>query len=280
MNAYIHAIKRQAALILAVCLALCGQVYAAVLPDGIDTIEDGAFQGDSSLTEISIPETVATIGSEAFADCENLREINIYNPSTALAANALGRKGETRLIRGKYNSTAKTFASQYGFDFRYLPEEVMRVLYWMADKIVAGTTYSQYDCIGFARAAYKNALGVYIASSCPAMYSFADGLHLSKSQIKQLKPGDVVCFTDDKYWDDPGFSFDNPAFCKHVGVYVGGLTMNIKNKDGVYEEITFDEGTFFESSQGAGKTRVNVILLDNSRNYYNRNFMGAVRILY
>ncbi len=272
MNAYIHTHRRSAALIFAVCLALCGRAYAAILPDSIVYIESGAFQGDDSLTSVCIPESVASVGAEAFADCSNLYQIEVHNPSAVLSANSLGRKGETRLIRANYGSTAKTYASQYGFEFRYLQEEVSRPLAWAAAKVQAGATYSQYDCIGFVRASYSNALGIYVAQTCPAMFSYSNGLRLSKSQIKEMQPGDIICFTDDKYWKKTDFNnFTNPKYCTHVGMYVGAGYVN-----GVY----YSGGVFVESSQGAGKTRFNVILLNSSSHYYNRNFMGAIRILY
>lgn len=56
----------------------CGKdVCVGVIPEAINGhrvtgIADNAFRGCTSLTEITIPESVETIGSSAFAGCRNL----------------------------------------------------------------------------------------------------------------------------------------------------------------------------------------------------------------
>lgn len=49
----------------------------AVIPDGIHSIESGAFKLCDFVTEISLPETVERIGESAFKGCTSLSEINI-----------------------------------------------------------------------------------------------------------------------------------------------------------------------------------------------------------
>ena len=53
------------------------QVKSAEILDGVTSIEDNAFGGCTSLTEIRIPESVTSIGGGAFVGCTSLTEIVI-----------------------------------------------------------------------------------------------------------------------------------------------------------------------------------------------------------
>lgn len=51
------------------------------VPDGVETIAKGAFQGNKYIQTIRIPTSVYYIGDNAFADCENLKSIEVYPSS-------------------------------------------------------------------------------------------------------------------------------------------------------------------------------------------------------
>ena len=53
-----------------------GDEENVVIPDGIEKIESGAFSG-TAIKSITIPDTVTTIGRDAFFNCQNLAEINV-----------------------------------------------------------------------------------------------------------------------------------------------------------------------------------------------------------
>ncbi len=50
-----------------------------IIPNGVKTIEDGAFEGCTSLTSVNIPDSVRTIGDWAFARCTSLTSVIIGN---------------------------------------------------------------------------------------------------------------------------------------------------------------------------------------------------------
>ena len=49
----------------------------AVIPDGVTAIADGAFQGCTSMTEVTVPDGVTSIGAEAFRSCWALKGIQL-----------------------------------------------------------------------------------------------------------------------------------------------------------------------------------------------------------
>lgn len=60
------------------CFAYCDFVNFTI-PDGITTIDYGAFDGCEKLTNITIPNSVTSIGDYAFSRCTRLKKISIPN---------------------------------------------------------------------------------------------------------------------------------------------------------------------------------------------------------
>ncbi|WP_242403069.1 leucine-rich repeat protein, partial [Prevotella scopos] len=54
---------------------ICSSLTSVTIPNSVTTIGDNAFIGCSSLTSVTIPNSVTRIGSEAFRNC-------IYNHRT------------------------------------------------------------------------------------------------------------------------------------------------------------------------------------------------------
>lgn len=55
----------------------CSHISSYTIPQGITSIEFGAFSNCSRLTDVVIPEGVASIGEYAFADCKRLNTVHI-----------------------------------------------------------------------------------------------------------------------------------------------------------------------------------------------------------
>ena len=72
------------ALLLAIA-PLCASAETAVIPSGVTVIDDEAFAGCVSLSQITIPASVQTIGKDAFADSELPLLIRTEPQSAAMA---------------------------------------------------------------------------------------------------------------------------------------------------------------------------------------------------
>ena len=59
-----------------------------IIPNSVITIGEDAFSGRSGLTSINIPNSVTTIGSNAFSFCSGLTSINIPNSVTTIGGGA------------------------------------------------------------------------------------------------------------------------------------------------------------------------------------------------
>ena len=74
-----------------------------VTQDGVEykvtKIGEGAFQNNTGLTDVTIPASIISIGSSAFAGCKNLKSITVYN-KTPISLSAIGTRGFTRTDSG------------------------------------------------------------------------------------------------------------------------------------------------------------------------------------
>jgi len=66
----------------------CGIKGNYVIPDGVTTIEDGAFLVCAGLTSVTIPNSVTSIGGGAFAGCTGLTSVTIPNSVTKIEIDA------------------------------------------------------------------------------------------------------------------------------------------------------------------------------------------------
>jgi uncharacterized repeat protein (TIGR02543 family) len=75
--------------------AYCSSLTSITLPNSVTTIGASAFAYCSSLTSITIPDSVTTIGDGAFYGCTGLTSITIPNSVTSIGGNAFYSTGLT-----------------------------------------------------------------------------------------------------------------------------------------------------------------------------------------
>ena len=66
------------------------EIKDLVIPEGITSIYDCAFQGCNGLTSLTIPNSVTHIGSFAFSDCQNITSVIIPNSVKSMGSVAFG----------------------------------------------------------------------------------------------------------------------------------------------------------------------------------------------
>ncbi len=103
----------------------CDNITELILPEGLETIKDYAFDSSGSFKTVNIPQSVTKIGYDAFSSCSDLESINVDENNTAYSSDdgVLYDKEQTQLIRfpqskaGSYKvlDTTKKIGS-YAFD--------------------------------------------------------------------------------------------------------------------------------------------------------------------
>lgn len=84
---------------------MCTSLKSITIPNGIEVIDENAFNGCSSLTNVIIPNTVENIRFKAFSSCDSLTEINLPDSVTSINWQAFGRCKNLRKVNLGKNLT-------------------------------------------------------------------------------------------------------------------------------------------------------------------------------
>jgi hypothetical protein len=79
----------------------CSGLTSVTVPDSVTSIGESAFQGCNGLTSVTIPGSVTNIGDDAFASCGSLTALGVdtQNPSYSSLGGVLFDKNQTTLIQ-------------------------------------------------------------------------------------------------------------------------------------------------------------------------------------
>ncbi len=264
MNKNMHKPGRLAAWLsaLAILLTCSGALADAVLPKGIEVIEESAFEGCNALGTMELPESLQTLGERALARCATLGLITVRSQSLKLGEDALGEEEESKVVEA-YPGTSVQFyvdgiPEKYGWEFHSLVSPSQKLIAYA--ETLLGTSYSKMDCVTYARHCYMKALGITIENTCPKVQQNMGNYGGKRiDSIDDLLPGDILCWSADS-------STADPTRCTHVGIYVGAGTVDGKE---------YKTGVFIESSSGAGKVRYWAF---QKATYYTKRFMNAWRM--
>ena len=83
-----YAIKEGTRLLADCAFDGCSSLTSVTIPNSITSIGNGAFRNCSSLTSVTIPNSVMSIGNYAFGGCSSLRSVTIGNSVTSIGNGA------------------------------------------------------------------------------------------------------------------------------------------------------------------------------------------------
>ena len=264
MNKNMHKPGRLAAWLaaLAILLTCSGALADAVLPEGIEVIEESAFEGCDALKAVDLPKSLRELESRAFAQCKSLGLITVRSQDLRAGSEALGEDQEGKIIESEPGMSFlfyyTSLPDEYGWEVWSLVSPSQKLIAYA--ETLLGTSYSKMDCVTYARHCYMKALGITIDNTCAKVQQNTGNRGGTRiDNIADLQPGDILCWSADS-------STADPTRCTHVGIYVGAGTVDGKE---------YKTGVFIESSRGAGKVRYWAL---QKASYYTKRFMNAWRM--
>lgn len=97
-----------------------------VIEDGVTSVGSYMFYSCSNLINITLPLSVQSIGNNAFADCNKLEKLKVYNRACAFNTECTG---SYTTICGYAGSTAEAYANENGLNFELIPDDDHRHFY-------------------------------------------------------------------------------------------------------------------------------------------------------
>lgn len=93
---------------------------ALILPVGIETVDEEAFAGDTTIETVVIGKKASAIGKRAFAGCTGLKAVSIGSMDIEIADNAFEGCGSDIVFYAHDDSTARLWALAHGYEFESL----------------------------------------------------------------------------------------------------------------------------------------------------------------
>lgn len=113
--------------------AECSSLTSITIPEGVTSIGDSAFQRCSSLTDVVIPEGVAEIGNYAFHFCSSLARMTIPDSVTAISQTAFSGCQELTLVVLP-GSFAEQYAQSNNINYEYLTMDAKTLQLTVSDE--------------------------------------------------------------------------------------------------------------------------------------------------
>ena len=156
-----------------------------VIPSTIDgkrvtRIGDEAFSACTSLTSVTIPDSVTSIGDSAFYRCTNLTSVTIPDSVTSIGWGAF-YGCESLTIRGKSGSYAETYAKDENIPFKAITFPVTNKSSLSADSVILGKSITVNCAAKEGTAPYTYA--VYYRKAGTEKWTAAQG-YKENAQVK------------------------------------------------------------------------------------------------
>lgn len=111
-----------------------GSTWNLNIPDYITEFGDYAFTGNNTIKSISLPASVAKVGTNTFRDCYNLSDVYIYSNNIEISNTAFEREHNGEVINSDLklyvyrDSAGEEYAINKDIEYRYfVPDEILIV---------------------------------------------------------------------------------------------------------------------------------------------------------
>ena len=154
-------------------------VTELIIPDGVTSIGDYAFEGCTSLTSIMIPDSVTSIGDYAFEGCTSLTSIVIPDSVTSIGYVAfIGCTGLTSITVDEDNTSYQSIdGNLYSKDGRTLIQYAIgkkNTSFTIPDRVKSIGEWAFRDCTGLTSIVIPDSvtsIGLYAFYSCTGLTS-------------------------------------------------------------------------------------------------------------
>ena len=160
------------------------------IPDSVTTIGNYAFWSCTSLTSVVIPDSVTTIGEEAFYDCDSLTSVTIGDSVTTIGNNAFSRCGLKSVYCKPTTPPAGGSSMFYNTSATiYIPEGSLRA-YKMAENWSGyADCFVEYDYNSTVTISYTTSDGMPVDAHAPIVSnSYQNGVGELKYFGKDIIP--------------------------------------------------------------------------------------------
>lgn len=126
----------------------CSNLKTLVVPEGVTELPSFCFQYSSSLTSVSLPSTLESIGYMAFTECNNLKEVLIPSKTKYIDPTAfVGMDGKDNNInfKGWFGSPAYYFAKKHNLVFKGFGDIVTDLKINAKDVLVLKKYIAKYE---------------------------------------------------------------------------------------------------------------------------------------
>ncbi len=229
--------------------------------DGVTYIGTCAFKGSSNLNELIIGNTVNAIGEKAFYNCPKLTSVTIPDSVTQIGEKALGyidQNGFARKVSGftisaNYDSVARQYAEQNGFNFVSLngiPETVATTEFETATETVteAVTQPPTEPEIELESSGYSLWVGSTAVNSSNASSITGNGLSGNISYDPETSTLTLDNATIESFPKNHNTSDNNPYYS---GIYSGkDITIRLIGENTVKESSSFSPSSDYYTIYG------------------------------